>query len=284
MSHVEDYRRLRRLMAKALAARTDPEQVAWTVAEGVASIIDGTVGAGFAGMAVGALGSLRTGFGTVSGIDCVPNPWFVSNGHADDDSDISYTRTYLRNRGFKSVVGGLLGLAGSGASAVTQVDVSGIAIHANAVASTSIHLVKLKAIGARHKQSQTITEWIDVIIRMKALKAMVRGTQLAGAAIPVGAGGMATGIGAAAVKLGITLTYTKVCAMTAADIHWRAFQEQAISGGFLGRTGQIGPASNMMYELFCRRGATRVFGQYDVDRIIREPTGWMCLNDKLMLI
>jgi len=48
--------------------------------------------------------------------------------------------------------------------------------------------------------------------------------------------------------------------------------------------GKVGPASNIMYEIFSRRGATRIFGKYDVDKIIKDPAGWLALNDKLMLI
>ena len=40
----------------------------------------------------------------------------------------------------------------------------------------------------------------------------------------------------------------------------------------------------MLYEIFARRGATRVFGKYDVDKIIKEPAGWMAVSDKLLLI
>lgn len=104
-------------------------------------------------------------------------------------------------------------------------------------------------------------------------------------AIPVPAVGIITGIAAAAGKVGVTLTFSKIAAATAAEIHWRAFQEQAISGGLkLGAGAGVGPASRMLYELFTRRGATRVFGRYDVNRIIKEPAGWLAVYDKLMLV
>ena len=284
MSHRDDYQRITGLVEKAVGGGAEPEDVAWTVMEGVTVLIDGITGTSVASLTVGSLQSLRDGIGLSSSIEAVPNPWFVWNGHADDDADMSYTHKYLRNRAIKGFAGGLFGLAGTASSQVTQVDVAGIAMHGNALATTSAHLIKLKALASGYKQSETLTGWIDVLIRMKAIKAGVRGSQLAGAAIPIGAVGLATGLVAAGIKLGVKLTHTKCCAMTAANIHWRAYQEQAISGGLFGKTGKIGPASNMMYEMFCRRGATRIFGKYDVDRMIKEPTGWMCLNDKLMLI
>ncbi|MCB9946543.1 MAG: hypothetical protein H6842_01800 [Rhodospirillaceae bacterium] len=284
MSHLDDFRHIRDLIADAVDKGADKEEAVWTVVEGVTALIDGVTDSNIAGTTVGALQSLRSGVGLLEGIEVIPNPYFVWNGHADDDASMTYTRKYLRNRAIKGFAGGLFGLAGTASSQVTQVDAAGIAMHANALGSTSLHLIKLKAIGAGYKQSRTLTQWIDLIIKMKAVKATVRGSQLAGAAIPVGAVGAVTGIVAAAVKLGVKLSHTKVCAVTAAEIHWRAFQEQALSGGLFGKTGKIGPASNMMYEVFTRRAATRIFGKYDVDRIISEPTGWMCLNDKLMLI
>ena len=284
MSQREDYQRICTLVEKAVGGGADPEDVAWTVMEGVTTLIDGLTGTTVAGLAAGSLKTLRDGISSSGGIDTVPNPWFVWNGHADEDSDISYTKKYLKRRAYKSVGGGILGLAGVASSQVTQVDVAGIGMHSNAVVSSSMHLMKLKSIGSGHKGSDTITGWVDLLVRMKALKIGVRGAQLAGAAIPVGAVGIAAGLAAAAVKLGVTLTHTKACAITSANIHWRAYQEQAISVGRFGSGGKIGPASNMMYEIFCRRGATRIFGKYDVDRIIKEPTGWMCLNDKLLLI
>ena len=278
-----DYREIRDSIMRALNAGVDKSEIIVAVSEGAASIIDSIFDT-----SLGDLHTLcMTARDTVSmrgAPDTVPNPWVVANGHADDDADRSYTRKYMRSRAIKGIAGSLAGFAsGRVADVVTQVDVVGAAQHANAFASSKEHLVKLMAIGAGHKQSQTITEWVNLLLKMKALKMGIRGTQLAGALIPVGWVGTALGIGAGLAKLGVKLKFGTVCAMTAADIHWRAYQEQAISVGLFKRGGKIGPASNMMYEMFYKRGATRIFGQYDVDRIIKEPTGWMCLNDKLML-
>ncbi len=45
-----------------------------------------------------------------------------------------------------------------------------------------------------------------------------------------------------------------------------------------------GPASKIFWEIFTKRGATRLFGAYDVAALVKEPAGWMALGDKLMLI
>ncbi|MBE7210245.1 MAG: hypothetical protein INR65_04435 [Gluconacetobacter diazotrophicus] len=43
-------------------------------------------------------------------------------------------------------------------------------------------------------------------------------------------------------------------------------------------------ADAIVREIFTKRGATRLFGAYDVDALIDEPAGWLALADKLMLI
>ena len=261
--------------------RRDKESVFWDVIEGTASVVDAAVDTQLGnGVTIGktiinkARGKKDPGL--------VPNPWFVVNGH--EDRDTSYTKKYLKHRGYKGKGSTAVGLVGSTTSQLTQVDVAGIMKHGNAVGSTAAHIVKLRSIASGHRQSRTLTAWFDLLIKMKALKAGTRGTQLAGASIPIGAVGLATDITSAALNMGIKLTMTKVCLATAADIHWRAYQEQAISVGLKLGGGKVGPASNIMYEIFTRRGATRIFGKYDVDKLIKDPAGWLALNDKLMLI
>jgi hypothetical protein len=39
-----------------------------------------------------------------------------------------------------------------------------------------------------------------------------------------------------------------------------------------------------MNEIFRRRGILGLFSQYDVNKIINEPAGWLALADKLKLI
>lgn len=51
------------------------------------------------------------------------------------------------------------------------------------------------------------------------------------------------------------------------------------------KTGpEAGPASSVIWEIFTKRGATRLLGKYDVSALIEEPAGWMALADKLLLI
>lgn len=256
---------------------TDKEEIVWSVIEAVASIIDGATG-GSAGAIVS--GSASAVYQTIThkdakSVSATPNPLFVWNGH---DGGTKYTRKYLANRNLKGIGGGVIQVVGAAGSGATHVDLGGLAVHGNATGSTLAHMLKLEAIAKGYRQSETIGRWIDVCMKMKTAKAAIRGGQTVGAL----AGGIASaviGVGAAASKVGVKLTMTKVVLRTAAELHWRAFQEQAIS-----RQSKAGPASRIAYEIFTRRGATRIFGKYDVDCFIKEPSGWLALSDKLLLI
>jgi len=212
----------------------------------------------------------------------IPNPYFVVNGHGGRSP---ITAKYLRNRRYKSIGGTAVGAGGAAVSIVSQVDIGGGIQHGSALATTGLHWAKLDAAGRKYRSSQTISGWVDACIRAKQLKAMVRTTNLASAVIPVPASQIATGAISAIAKMGIKLTIGKLIARTAMEIHWRARVEGTLGGLFGGGSkGPQGPAGAIMHEIFTRRGATRIFGKYDTDGIIREPGGWLALNDKLMLM
>lgn len=277
-SFEDTYNGVRSALKQAVSGQFGVEEVTWTVIEAVAAALDGTVFPVFsAGVALGQLV-----YDKVKGIvkkepAAVANPWFVWNGH--DEGPTSYTRTYLDHRKWKSRAAIGISMAGALAQTVTVVDVGSMGVHANALGSTSIHLYKFKAIADRYKETRTIGTWLGLIMKCKGLKAGIRGAGLVGASIPVPAVGATTSVLGAAVGLGAKLTLAKACLATAADLHWRAFQEQKLASVFGGK----GPAMYIMKELFYRRGATRVFGQYDVSRIIAEPNGWLAVTDKLLL-
>ncbi|MCE9532287.1 MAG: hypothetical protein K8T89_14375 [Planctomycetes bacterium] len=277
----EYYDDIRNQIQNAMKTTRDTEGVLWAVLDGIAAIIDGATGKAIAGPISSGLQGLRGSIiakGGKKGISTTPNPWFIFNGH--DEGETKATKKYLKGRTLVGIAGAAVAVTGAGLSSVTAVDVGGILQHGNASGSTIAHLVKLKAIASAYKQSQTITSWLNVIFQMKALKLGVRGTQLVGACIPIPAAGAVTGVLGACVKIGVKLGMTKICLATAADLHWRAYQERVISR----RAGGMGPASKIIYELFTRRGATRIFGKHDVDAFIQEPCGWMAVSDKLLLI
>jgi hypothetical protein len=69
------------------------------------------------------------------------------------------------------------------------------------------------------------------------------------------------------------------------DVHWRAHVETKLASMHgADPSTPSGPASEIMHEIFIRRGFTRIFGQHDVVSLIEEPGGWVALNDKLMLM
>lgn len=264
------------------------EDIFWAAIEGVAAVLDGifnTNGA-LSGPAAGITGGgVKLVYDAIQGRKfepaATPNPWFVWNGH--DDNPTKYTRKYLKNRLYKNLGGSAISIASAGVSFVSVVDVGGIAMHSNALGSTGIHLLKFKSIAGSYKQTQTISNWLSTIMKMKTIKLGIRTAGLVGSCVPVPVVGAVTGVLGAAAKLGAQITMTKLCLATSADLHWRAFQELALvsSKRFSGGTG---PALRIVHELFYRRGVTRIFGQYDVEKLIREPNGWLAIQDKLMLI
>ncbi|MEM1448075.1 MAG: hypothetical protein AAF726_01575 [Planctomycetota bacterium] len=261
------------------------EDVVWGFVEAVASVVDGAKEAPILGPAV-TLGSMIVAAGRGSGADSMlDNPYFIGNGHGEDDPS-RVTRRYMRSRHRKNMAGGAASVAGAVGSIWTQVDVAGIGMHGNAVGTTGMHLVALAGMARKTRRGGTIADWLEIAIKMKSIKLATRGAGLAGASIPIPAAGITTGLIAAATATGAKLTLSKACVATALEIHWRARQEQFMSGTALraGTGGSVGPASRIVWELFTKRGITRLLGKYDIDAIVQEPAGWMAISDKLLLI
>lgn len=254
--------------------KDDAEAVAWCVIESLASM-DNTASA-----VVSAIHLLRDCYGadaqTETGI--IANPFFLDNGHSGLSPK---TVSYLTSRKFKSLGSGGLSLASSLATGVTMVDVAGIAREGSAVGTTAGHMIGIKAAGSRFKNSVTINGWIDAMMKAKAAKLGMRSVGLVGAAVPIPAVGLTVNVVKTLAGLGIKLTLGKLILRVAMEVHWRAYQE-VIIGRSTDRA--IGPASAMVYELFTKRSFTRILGKYDTNKIIREPGGWMAINDKLMLM
>jgi len=223
-----------------------------------------------------------------TGVPVVPNPYFILNGH-DDDEECPLTRNYLKGRRWTEAGSATLAVAGTASSVgMGGINAAGIAMHGNAVGSTAAHIVQLSRIAMAHRQTETISRWLTTIVAMKSAKAALRGGQVVGAAIPAASLGVGIGVGVA--KLGLKLSMRSLCLTTSMALHWRAYQEQTI-GSMLGRRpglsgggASAGPATRIVVELFRRRGATRVFGQYDALGLIREPAGYLAVNDKIMLM
>lgn len=259
--------------------KSDAEDVCWCVIEAIASSNDA------ASALVSVSHFMRDLYGYEdSDEDIVPNPSFLANGH---EGSSPKTKKYFVGRGRKTLGGGAVSLAGGLASGVTVVDVGGILKEGSAVGTTAVHMVGIKAAGKRFKRSQTVTSWVDAMMLAKGMKLGIRGAGLAGASIPIPAVGLATSVATTVAKLGIKVTMTKLVMRVSMEVHWRAYQELAIAGGLGHRSaggGPVGPASAMFYEIFTKRSFTRLFGKYDTETLIREPGGWMALNDKLILM
>lgn len=255
------------------------ESIAWTIAEA----IGGEIGIG---APIVLIHLYRDVLKEVDGFDpkSPPNPLFLSHGF--DNTDSPRTTRYMTTRTYKNIGGTSLAAAGTLASQATQVDVSGILMHTNATGSTLAHMKMLHGIAKKYPRSTTVQNWVKTCMTAKAFKAGIRGTQLAGAAIPIGAVGITTSVAATLGKLGVKLTYGTVINRVAMELHWRANVEMKLStiGGGRATKNANGPASAVMFEIFRKRGFTRVFGQYDVPALISESGGWWALRDKLLLM
>lgn len=273
------YENIRTQISMAAGGGAEPIDILWAVADGVSSVIDGTTGTSFASYVNGGVQMIYGQASSARG-HIVPNPWFVWNGH--DEAESIKTQRYLKSRGLLNLGSGTVSITATAISTVTVADLGALAQHGNATGSTAAHIIKFKAIASNYKESETISGWMDLVLKMKYMKAALRGSQLAAAiASPIPWGGatavsITAGVLAGAAKLGIKMKHSNVCLMTAMDLHWRAYQEKSLS--------ETGPANRILQELFIRRGATHVFGQHHVDDYIREPGGWLAISDKLMLM
>lgn len=252
--------------------------------------------AGVAGAAMGFDDALKDfggiasiGSGTVSSVKDLfmgpkpfANPLFYLHGFDEEDSPL--IASYIRARQLKKFGGSIFSLAGSGLSAVTYgVNTTAVAKHASSEAATLIHIYKLSALKSQFSQSDTVTNWIDLVVKMKIMKAVSQGAQLAINALPtsfasVGVAATVLGTGATVGTKIATRTMGGACLTTAFQLHWRAYRELKISA-----TGR-GPATLIIKELMSRRHYTILGGSYDYKAMIMEPAGWFMINDKLLLL
>lgn len=217
-----------------------------------------------------------------TGSSSSPNPLFWLHGFDEEASPL--TDVYLRNRSFKKFGGGIystLGLAVSPFTAGTNP--LAMSRHASSEAATLIHLYKLAALKNNFQSSDTVTAWIDLVVKMKIMKAVSQGAQIAINALPtsiaaVGATAAALGAGASVASRIASKTMGGTCATTAMQLHWRAYRELKISAA--GR----GPATLIIKELFSRRHYTLLGGSHDYKAMIMETGGWSAINDKLLLL
>ncbi len=328
--------------------RPDTKAIAFAVADILASTLAmvPATSVGKPGLADGGAQTLyRMGFDAKrksKDVDVKPNPWFVANGYVDkedtqdakapprsaatapsrnaspeaftnDETRSPLTQAYLRSRDYKTIGSNMMGIGGGVAAIHTGgVNVPTTTRHLNAVGSTLIHWLKIRAIAQSVPQkSATIIGWCDIIMKAKAAKGGSRAVGIVAAATPVPLAGPIATIFGAAAGLGIKIGLAEACYLAALEIHWRAFGEQTIAAAAGPRTprpvnfsrpfgpgnrpGQsmpvpgkepaaslsAGPASRIVAELFKRRGMTRVLGAYDVAGLIREPAGWMVLGERL---
>ncbi len=193
------------------------------LADMLGAIIDGATG-GSAGGALAGGANIFASFMNSGETPAIPNPMFIANGH-DDPVPCPLTEAYMASRVWKGMGSTSLSLIGVAASAGTGgVNALDVVVHGNASGSTAAHLMHLGLMARTYRQTQTISNWLNVIMAIKVAKLAIRGGQTAAALVP--AASLPVGVAAAVVKMGIKMTASNTCLMTAMAIHWRAYRNR----------------------------------------------------------
>jgi hypothetical protein len=199
----------------------------------------------------------------------------------------------------------------------------GQAVALTVVHMARIEYISNTYVRTKQDNAKIIHDWCALIRTMKSIKVAVRGTQLVGSVIPhasiptsILSAVMKTGIKltatgacyAAAAQLQAlafqeqgywAAPARRFPALTPNEPRPKLKPPSSRAPAFKplptipentvyapsGKTGpDAGPASSVIWEIFTKRGATRLLGKYDVAALIHEPAGWMALADKLLLI
>ncbi|WP_299490769.1 hypothetical protein [uncultured Shewanella sp.] len=244
------------------------------------SVIDEICGFNWAGIANDGISSIMDVHEGRVKPERVPNPLFISHGHEAVGNHSPKVKKYLRNRRWKKIGGGLVSLGGNFGSVVTQVNTTGIARHTRASAKTLAHIARINQISKRFKQSEYLTELCAVVMLMKKIKATTRGGQLVSDCIPMALASGLIGCGASVFGGVMAAKHKAIVAQTSVLLHWRAFQELQLCKVF----GGSGPAMDIVRELFAQaiRSGEPDYGK--ADALIKEPAGWVAIQDKINLI
>ena len=297
-----------RIMSSEIAGATDPESkkeaVLWVTIEAICGTIDGVLEAalGFNPAAGEFTNKMlaqpaKDYAKSVSEPGLKVNPFFQMNGFdANDLAGAKYTQIYLESRRASAFVGGAFSVIGKASSSVTQADIAGILQHGNATGSTLMHITQLQDIARnpRYKNSQTIQDWLKVLIDIKAAKAAARGNELLWSCIPGSAHepicncsqSRQSEVMLCQGDIGLSRDHSLArISRVHFDPDFR-FDPTDPDGNRLSKADVgIGPASAIFQEIFTRRGVTRFKGKYKVVRLIQEPVGWLLtLADKLALL
>ncbi len=259
------------------------ESLVMTIADSSCGAVDsaGLTGAVPSALILNTISSIRTLIDSHSedGDFIVNNPLILDlNPTWTADAKSLKTLAYLRQRNKLNLASSGTATAGGAASVVTAVDVVSVGQNGNAVGSTAAHVVNLKKISEQYKNDKVIKAWLDLIIACKVQKGAIRTAQGVIGLTAFGVGAIVCGVVGTAVKAGITLKFSTVCKKLALELHFRAYQESRTAAS------KSKPATEILNELFARRGFTRIFGQHDISGMIQEPGGWMAIADKLLLI
>jgi hypothetical protein len=237
-----------------------------------------------------AIYALYKGYIEQGGVEALPNPYFSANGIEGNVCARGSVKKYLKSRQRKQGWSKLIS-AGSAASsfATGGISIGETAQYTHSLASTGTHIYKLRAIASeKWRIGPKYRAIIDFLVKMKIVKAGMKAGQWIGAAVPcIPGGGLMAGVVVPLAALTTKVTWGKVAVAMSIDLHWRAFQEMQVMGGYGGafqwKADQLGPAFRIISELFTVRGVTKAFWRYEVRDLVSDPIGWAAIYDKIML-
>lgn len=206
------------------------------------------------------------------------------------------THDYMLSRQAKTAAAAWIDFGGKVASAGTAADVSA-AKDANSVISTGFHIVEMEKIWSKYYRSlgkDILKNWVLAARIAKGGKGALRLSLTITKSIPGGGvWGAAATAGTSIAKIFRQKSIEEMVLKSAIQCHYFAMREQAYKKGALihpdgWRSDLAGngaqPATEVFKSMCARKSLLRIFGNYDLDAIIREPAGYLVFSDKAMLV
>ncbi|GHB50119.1 hypothetical protein GCM10007094_44230 [Pseudovibrio japonicus] len=254
------------------------EATAWAFAGEVV----GVIGSEVASEVLSAASLARSMYKISPLVTMKPNPLFEAYGFDADELNIykygtcsPETQKYLLRRKKKDAAKTVGSYGGKFVPVLNPVKlIRGL----NGTVASGRHIHTLHAMLKKYRQSRDMSEMIDMVMDNKKLST---GHAVATAVSSGAPGGSVISVGTAISKGGYKYLNAQKLIYFSTWLHFKAYREMRIARLFGGTSGPQGPASDLFFELFTRRGFTAVFGKYETAKIMAEPCGWQAVHQKM---
>ncbi len=256
------------------------EEMAWEASGAIASALEGPLPVT---VAMSLCRLARDTSQNVGVDEMVANPLFAAHGLEPDKMNwITYgtcspvTQRFLKKKKHKANAKSAANQAGK---YVKIINPAKLLTGVNATYSSSRHIHSLRALLSKYRSYRDMSEMITMVLDNKKLScghaistAISSGVPFSGTPVT-----MAKSISKTSYKAmnGQKVVYFSIW------LHFKAWREMRVASFFGGTSGPQGPASELFFEIFTRRGFTSLFGKHDVMGLLNEPCGWMALQKKM---